>query len=1366
MVMDELGELLGESRAIEMVRDKLRRLLERQRAGQRLPPVLIQGDTGTGKGLVARLLHHHGARSHGPFVDINCAAIPETLLEAELFGFERGAFTDARRAKPGLFQAAHRGVLFLDEIALLPESLQAKLLTAIEERAVRRLGSTRSEPADVWLISATNSDLRAAVRVRRFREDLYHRLAVLTLDLPPLRARGHDVLLLAERFLARACAEYGLPPKRLDAEAQARLLAYEWPGNIRELGNAIERAAVFTDTAAVTAESLSSLQAHDDGASPEPRTGTWTGRDQAMRLELLAALDEMGGNISHVAAKLGIARNTVYARVAKFGLRPDHPHQAAPGPQQLAAPAAGWPASEPALRWERRSLALLRVDLRKTDSVDGWSPSSRVLEGVIAKVHSFGGRVEELAPTGLVAAFGLDPAEDAPRRAAHAAMAIQKLAARAREANASEPDVVIGLHVAPVLIGRGGPRPEIDAGAKRAQWPILDQLLEGRAPGETVASREAGTFLERRFELVQVDGQVNGRAPVYRLTGQEQRGLGPWGAMTRFVGRREELEVLRSRLATAGGGRGQVMAVVGEAGVGKSRLIYEVALTQRLDGWRVLETTAVSYGQAMSYLPVIALLKVYFAIQDRDEPREVSEKVAEKLRKLDTALQPTLPAFLALLDVPVDDAAWRALDPPQRRQRTLDALRRLLLREAREQPLLLIFEDLHWIDSETQALLDSLVETLGSARLLLLVSYRPEYQHAWSSKTSYSQLRLDALPVERAGEFLDALLGEDPDLAPLKQLLVKRGNPFFLEETVRTLVETHALDGPRGGYRLTQPVPTLQIPPTVQAVLAARIDRLAPEDKRLLQTASVIGKDVPVTLLEAIAETDEMPMRAGLARLQAAEFLYEVQLSREEEYTFKHALTHEVAYEELVPERRRELHTGIVDAIETIHRDRLGEHIERLGLHALRGELREKAVDYLRQAGNKAAARSALPEAQGWFEQALGVLAALPGNPFTLEQAFDIRLELRAVLGPLGEPGLVRERLREAEALAERLNDDRRRGRVWASLTNVHALLGALDEGLVTGTRALEVAGRLGDLPLRILTTTFLEQVHYFRGEYERVVELATDNLAAVPADPLDEQFGPAAPASFYDRYWLVRGLFELGRFAEAAQHAAEALRLAEPTHRAYIVGRAQLNAGWLHLHRGDWAKARPMVEHATAAFRTGNIVLDLPNAVASAAWALAQVGEASEALSRLLEGEQLAVRHLARGYLGFVGWTYQVLGRAALLLGRLEEARSLGDRAVESCPRQPGFAAHALHLLGDVATHPDRFDADAGEAYYRKALAMAEPCCMRPLIAHCHLGLGKLFRRTNNREQAHEHLTTAATMYREMDMQFWLEQAEVRILG
>ena len=254
-------------------------------------------------------------------------------------------------------------------------------------------------------------------------------------------------------------------------------------------------------------------------------------------------------------------------------------------------------------------------------------------------------------------------------------------------------------------------------------------------------------------------------------------------------------------------------------------------------------------------------------------------------------------------------------------------------------------------------------------------------------------------------------------------------------------------------------------------------------------------------------------------------------------------------------------------------RDRLGEQIEQLAHHALRGELREKAVLYLRQAGTKAAARSALQDARAWFEQALGVLETLPESPSTLEQAFEIRLELRPVLIQLGEVRRVLERLREAEALAERLNDDRRRGQVCAFMTNVHSLLGELDEALVTGTRALEIAGRLGDLRLRILTTTYLEQAHYYRGEYERVVELATDNLAALPADWVYESFGSTAPASVYDRFWLVKSLAELGRFAEAAEHEAEAIRLAEPTHHAFTIGLAHRAAGTLHLLKGDWTQ-------------------------------------------------------------------------------------------------------------------------------------------------------------------------------------------------
>ena len=527
----------------------------------------------------------------------------------------------------------------------------------------------------------------------------------------------------------------------------------------------------------------------------------------------------------------------------------------------------------------------------------------------------------------------------------------------------------------------------------------------------------------------------------------------------------------------------------------------------------------------------------------------------------------------------------------------------------------MIIEDLHWIDGETQALLDALVESLGAARLLLLVNYRPEYQHGWGNKTSYSQIRLDALPAESTVELLDALLGDDPALAPLKQLLVKRGNPFFLEETVRTLVETKALAGERGQYRLTQQVQAIQIPATVQAVLAARIDRLASGDKHLLQVASVIGKDVPFALLQTIAELPEEALRGALDRLQAAEFVYETGLFPDLEYTFKHALTHEVAYGGLLQERRRELHARIVGALERLHADRLGEQIERLAHHAVQGELREKAVEYLRQAGQKAAARSALSDARVWFEQALVVLEGLPETKATLEPNFEIRLELRHMLFQLGEVRRGLEHLREAEALAERLNDDHRRGRVCAALIHLHTVLGELDEALAAGTRALEFAARLGDLKLRIQATSYLAQVHCQRAEYPRAIELATANLAKLPADWVHEFFGLPTPASVYNRGWLVASFAQLGRFAEAAECGAEMLQLAESMQVPFTVGFAHQTMAESHLLKGDWARARLHVEHGIAVFRTRNVALTLPGVIATSAYVLAQLGEAREAL-------------------------------------------------------------------------------------------------------------------------------------------------------
>ena len=453
----------------------------------------------------------------------------------------------------------------------------------------------------------------------------------------------------------------------------------------------------------------------------------------------------------------------------------------------------------------------------------------------------------------------------------------------------------------------------------------------------------------------------------------------------------------------------------------------------------LLESRSVSYGKATPYLPVHDFLKAYFQIETRDDGRKIREKVTGKLLTLDRAMEPILPACLALLDVPVEEPQWQGLDPSQRRQRTLEAVKRLLLRESQAQPLLLVFEDLHWVDAETQALLDSLIDSLPTARLLLIFNYRPEFQHSWGSKTYYTQLRLDPLSPAGAEELLRALLGDEASLTPLKQLLIDRteGNPFFLEESVRALFEQGLLVHPAGGASgqsplLTKPLTEFRLPATVQAVLAARIDRLPSEEKRLLQTAAVIGTEVPFPLLQAIAELPEEALRMDLAHLQGAEFLYETSLFPELEYTFKHALTHEVAYGSLLQGRRRSLHARIVEAIEQLYPEHLAEQVERLAHHAFQGEIWDKAVAYLRQAGAKALAGSAHREASIYLVLALVALQHLPECRDTHEQAIDLRFDLRTSLFHLGEFAQIFDHLREAETLAEALGDQDRLARVFA----------------------------------------------------------------------------------------------------------------------------------------------------------------------------------------------------------------------------------------------------------------------------------------------------------------------------------------------
>jgi class 3 adenylate cyclase/tetratricopeptide (TPR) repeat protein len=1037
--------------------------------------------------------------------------------------------------------------------------------------------------------------------------------------------------------------------------------------------------------------------------------------------------------------------------------------------------------SKSTLEGERKQVTVLFADLKdSTELIRGLDPEAAqqlldpAIHCMMDAVHRFEGTVNQVLGDGIMALFGAPIAhEDHALRACYAALAMQT-AMRAttdevRRTCGLELRMRVGLNSGEVVVRAIGNDLHMDYSAVGETTHLAARMEQLATPGSIRLTAAALRLVEGLVQVtalgpVPVKGleepvevfELGGASTMRRrLQAAAARGLTP------FVGRQQELEALHQALARAQMGHGQVVALVGEAGVGKSRLVYECVHSHRTRGWRVLESASVSYGKATPYFPVIDLLKRYCHVDDGDDARTIRAKVTGQVLTLDETLQDTLPALLALLDAVPEDSSFLHLDPAQRRQRTLEALKRVLLRESQVQPLLLVFEDLHWIDTETQALLDSLVESLPTAQLLLLVNYRPEYQHGWGSKTYYTQLRLDPLPPASAEAFLAALLGDDPSLVPLTPLLIARteGNPFFLEESVRTLVETGVLVGEPGAYRLVQALPTIQVPATVQAVLAARIDRLSPEDKRLLQTAAVIGTDVPFALLRAIADVPEEALHRGLTHLQAAEFLYETRLFPELEYTFKHALTHEVAYNSLLLERRRVLHARLVEAIEARVPERAAEQVERLAHHALRGEVWDKAVTYCQQAGTRAYDRAAFHEAVAAFEQALQALAHLPEPGDTRALAIDLRLALGDALTQVGEYGRCLALLGEAEARARTLDDRTRLGRVLAGMANALWVTGDYDGAVAAGQQALALAVALGNSALQVQATYILGRVYWNIGDFGRAAELLRQNVEAA-----DRASGTSSTdVRVRSQAWLALTLGALGDFVEGRRRGEEALRLATREGRGSTPIAAHGCLGLLYLAKGD-------LEHAIQMFDPGLALCRASGERGWLRWITAGLGSASALQGRLAEGRALLEEAISESIrIGALhGHAHRVaeISEVCRLAGRGEEAWQHARQALNLARQQKarGDEALALHQLGVVHTHADPPDVTQAEAYYQQALALAEELGMRPLQAHCHHGLGTLYAATGQREQACAALSAAIVLYHAMDMTFWLPQAEAAL--
>ena len=671
------------------------------------------------------------------------------------------------------------------------------------------------------------------------------------------------------------------------------------------------------------------------------------------------------------------------------------------------------------LEGERKTVTLLFADIKGSmdlmedlDPEDARTVVDPALNLMIEACRHYDGYVAQSTGDGIFALFGAPQAhEDHPQRALYAALRIQeemrRYSARLRQDGRLPIEARVGINTGEVVVR------SIRTGDARTEYtPIghsagLAARMQALAPTGSIAATDAvrklceGYFIFESLGPTRVKG-VSEPVNVYEVTGlgplrtRLQRSAGR--GFTKFVGRQREMDAMKHAAEQAKAGRGQIVAAIAEAGVGKSRLFFEFKSVAQ-SGWMVLEAFSVSFGKASAYLPVIDLLHGYFKISSDDDARARRVKVNGTVLTLDRALEDTLPYLLALLGLVEGDDPLAQMDVQVRKRRTLDAIKRILLRESLNQPLFVIFEDLHWIDDETQALLNLLADSIANAKILLLVNYRPEYSHQWGSKTYYTQLRLDPLGRESAEEMLSALLGDGKDLVALKRLIIERteGTPFFMEEMVQALFEEGVLHR-NGTVKLARSMNAVKVPATVQAVLASRIDRLPGEEKDLLQTLAVLGREFPLALVERVTLRPMEELERMLSHLQLGEFIYEQPTVGDVEYIFKHALTQEVAYNSVLLERRKLLHESTGRAIESLYGERPDEQVEALAHHYSRASNLKKAAHYLRLAGQRAALQGAFTHAVTQQRAALELLHNLHVDHDRLREELATEIALAGTL--------------------------------------------------------------------------------------------------------------------------------------------------------------------------------------------------------------------------------------------------------------------------------------------------------------------------------------------------------------------------------
>jgi tetratricopeptide (TPR) repeat protein len=1330
-------------------------------------------------------MHDCGPRAAGPFIDVNCAAIPEAMLEAELFGFEAGAFTDARRAKPGLFEAASGGTLFLDEIDSLSVPVQSKVLKAIEEKRIRRLGAVEAHAVDVKLIAASQKDLLALVERGELRADLYHRLAVLVFVVPPLRQRREDIVLLAEHFLHAYAVAHGLADKHLSADGRDWLVSYPWPGNIRELSHLIERVTLLVRESEVGAQMLASLTTQRAVSAPPatvPAAPASAG-EQDEAASIRAALRRTGGNVLRAAKLLGLGRNALRYRMRRLGIdRAEQDSPPAPLAASTAPPPASTPQPEPTKQlpaWERKSVAVLALatTFSETTNVRGyepWTAATRWDRTIADTIEGFGGVFVQRSPSHSTAVFGVPRTlEQASLRAVRAALAIQREVAQSA---AQRPEIHAGVHLGEVRVDVSSPNPAAQVLPIGDVFTLAERLLGHAGAGEILVSPLVSRRIERDCALqpraLRLGPRAGDNSEAHAVVGpaaKELRGALDEPLPTPFVGREREVGLLIDAFDQAAEGHGQVVFVAGDAGIGKSRLLAE--FRRRLAGrpHRWVEGRCASYGATTPFLPINDGLRRYLGIRDDDTEATVKAKIDEQLNILGRDLDWTVPYVRQALSLEVSDEGVRGLDSASRRSEMFRALSTLMLRAAAVMPQVIVIEDLHWIDPTSEEYLAFISELIPAVRVLIVLSHRPGYIHRFGDRSYHRRISLPPLSDSDMAAVTQSVLGAADVPRSLRALIARKaeGNPFFVEELTRSLLEEGALRREQGRIILARDEAAIAVPDTIQDVLLARIDRLAEASRRAIQVASVIGREFALRLLVRITEAGDQ-VRTQVDELRGLELIYEKALHPELAYMFKHALTHDVAYESVVEDHRRALHRTIGLAIEELYADRLSEHYETLAHHFSRGEEWERAFRYHQRSAEKAAetyanraviehTRRALAIADKLeapiskdtrarlYEQlgrACFCVSEFAASAAAYEEAVKLATDAEIRTSRLADAGLSHfwaHQYEPAKGCAKGLFELAESARITSARALALTIAGVYD-GVIEGNlesceRHMDQAWAITDENPNEVVQAFIGQHAVFlaewTGAYEKTAEIAEKTIALGRKRQLPL-------AIVFPTWFLAKARCCAGDYGGALSLLREAYEFCDRIGDRAWRSRLLNTLGWLYAEVGDDERARDYNERAAA------VALDLgdPEILSNANINLAanhlSLGKPDEALRYLEPIEDT----LAKPGDKWMRWRYSL--HALDVRARYQMHRRQPDEALATLTeelegarsrRAPKLEARALVHQASALLALER--RDEAEAALLQALEVAQRIGYRHGCWESHFLLAESLRRRGDVEGA-----------------------------